>query len=254
MDTVKSTVEAQFGRVAENYRTSAVHAGGEDLRRLVAAAALTGSERVLDAGTGAGHTALALAPLAREVVALDLSTAMLAQGAEQAAERRLTNVRFIEGDVEAPDFPPASFDRIVTRYSAHHWPQPGRALTAFRRLLKPGGFLLLADIVGFDAPVLDTHLQAIELLRDPSHVRDHTVAQWVAMLAAADFQSELVFTWDVQLDFQAWVTRMATPTHNIQMIQALFNGAPQEVRAALKVQPDYSFAFPGAQLRCTLGA
>jgi ubiquinone/menaquinone biosynthesis C-methylase UbiE len=249
MDTVKAAVEAQFGRVAENYRTSTVHAGGEDLRRLVEAAALTGGERVLDAGTGAGHTALALAPLAAEVVALDLSAAMLAQGAAQAAERRLANLHFVAGDVEAPDFPPASLDRIVTRYSAHHWPQPGRALAAFRRLLKPGGFLLLADIVGFEAPVLDTHLQAIELLRDPSHVRDHTVAEWQAMLAAAGFACEVLYRWDLPLDFTSWTTRMATPPDAVAMLRRLLAAAPAEVQRGLAVAEDGSFVIPGALIR-----
>jgi len=249
MDNVKAAVEAQFGRVAENYRSSAVHAGGEDLRRLVEAAALTGRERVLDAGTGAGHTALALAPLAAEVVALDLSAAMLAQGAAQAAERQLTNLCFVTGDVEAPDFPAASFDRIVTRYSAHHWPQPGRALAAFRRLLKPGGYLLLADIVGFEAPVLDTHLQAIELLRDPSHVRDHTVAEWQAMLVAAGFASEVLYRWDLPLDFANWTTRMATPPDAVAMLRRLLAAAPVEVQSGLAVQADGSFVIPGALLK-----
>ena len=71
MHDVKASVRQQFGAVAENYRTSMVHAQGEDLEQLVAAAGLTGSERVLDAGCGAGHASVAIAPFAAEVVALD---------------------------------------------------------------------------------------------------------------------------------------------------------------------------------------
>jgi len=73
------------------------------------------------------------------------------------------------------------------------------------------------------------------------------------MLAAVGFQSELVFTWDVAIEFTSWVKRMATPAHNVMMIQRLFDGAPQEVRAALQVQPDYSFAFQGGLLRSYKG-
>ncbi len=62
METLKESVEQQFSRTAEAYRVSSVHAGGADLERLVSVAALTGSEVVLDAGCGAGHTAVALAP------------------------------------------------------------------------------------------------------------------------------------------------------------------------------------------------
>ena len=79
----------------------AVHAAGEDLAQLVAAAALTGGEAVLDAGSGAGHTALAVAPHAATVVSVDLSAAMLAQGQRLATERGITNTVFVVGDVEA---------------------------------------------------------------------------------------------------------------------------------------------------------
>ena len=82
--TIKATVEHQFSQVAAHYRTSAVHATGADLAQLVAAARLTGSEQVLDAGSGAGHTAVAFAPQAAQVTAVDLSAAMLAQGQQLA--------------------------------------------------------------------------------------------------------------------------------------------------------------------------
>jgi hypothetical protein len=108
-------------------------------------------------------------------------------------------------------------------------------------------------VVSFADFTADTFLQAIELLRDPSHVRDHTPAQWLEMLAATGFQAEVVFTWDVDIDFSSWVKRMATPAPNVAMIQTLFDGASQEVRTALQVQPNYSFAFQGALIRSVRG-
>ena len=248
-NSIKSTVARQFSQVAENYSTSAVHAAGEDLAQLVAAAALTGGETVLDAGSGAGHTALAVAPHAATVVSVDLAAAMLAQGQRLAAERGITNVVFAVGDVEALDFADASFDVIVSRYSAHHWPHPTRALAEFRRLLRPGGRFLLSDIVSLPDATFDTHLQAIELLRDPSHVRDHTVAEWEAMLAHAGFRTEVVFTWALRLQFDTWVQRMATPPAAVAMLRTLLDHAPAEVRAALRVEEDHSFTIPGALLR-----
>ena len=247
--SIKTNVERQFSQVAENYSTSAVHAAGEDLARLVAAAALTGSETVLDAGSGAGHTALAVAPHAATVVSVDLSAAMLAQGHRLAAERGITNVAFTVGDVEALDFADASFDLIVSRYSAHHWPHPARALAEFRRLLRPGGRFLLSDIVSLPDPTFDTHLQTVELLRDPSHVRDFAIAEWETMLTHAGFRTEIVFTWALRLQFDTWVQRMATPAAAVAMLRTLLDHAPAEVRAALRVEADHSFTIPGALLR-----
>jgi len=243
---IKSAVERHFSPVAENYSTSTVHAQGADLAVMVEMAHLTGDEIVLDAGCGAGHTALAFAPHVRHVTALDLSAAMLGQVDKLAAERGLTNITTRQGDVEQIPFPDASFDLIVSRYSAHHWPRPQDALAEFQRVLRPGGRLLLDDVVSFDAPALDTFLQAIELLRDPSHVRDHSPAQWLAMLAAAGFAGEVAHTWDIFLDFESWHIRMATPDLNVAVLRALFAGAALEVRAALKVQENGDFTIPGA--------
>lgn len=248
---VKRTVERRFGEVAANYRTSPVHAAGIELTRMVELAECSGRERVLDAGCGPGHTALAFAPHVGHVTAVDLSEAMLAQGRDLAQQRAIANVEFRRGDVEALPFAEGEFDRVVTRYSAHHWPNPAAALREFRRVAAPGGSLLLADVVSFDEHVVDTHLQAIELLRDPSHVRDHTTAQWLAMLSDAGYAAEVAFTWDLRLDFDSWVARIGTPPASAAIIRETLGRAPVEVRTALRVETDHSFTLRCALIRAT---
>lgn len=247
--SLKASVEAAFSQVAENYSTSLVHATGSEFMRMLQVAELTGNERVLDAGCGAGHTALAFAPHVREVVALDLSEAMLNQVQRLAGERGITNIILRRGDVETLPFTDREFDLVVSRYSAHHWPTPRRALREISRVLKRQGQFILADIVSVDGFTVDTYIQAIELLRDSSHVRDHTVAQWLSMLSSAGFNSELVYEWPVRLDFTSWVKRMATPPDAVAMIRTLMDGAPDEVRTAIEIEDDHSFTFRGAVLR-----
>src|SRR5689334_9902907 len=105
MDDVKNSVQRQFAPVAANYATSAVHVGGPDLLAMLDAAELRGDEQVLDAGCGTGHTALAFAPRVAEVVAVDLTEAMLAQGRKLARQRDIANITFKRGDVEQLAFP-----------------------------------------------------------------------------------------------------------------------------------------------------
>ena len=251
---IKDSVNQQFSQVAANYTTSTVHAKGVDLPEMLTHAELTGNERVLDAGTGTGHTALLFAPHVAHVTAVDLSDAMLAQCTKLAQDQRIDNVDFLVGDVEKLDFADETFDLVVSRYSAHHWPHPQLALAEFRRVLKPDGRFLLSDVVSFDDFTVDTFVQAIELLRDTSHVRDHSIAQWQAMFADAGFESKAVYRWDLFLEFQTWVKRMQTPQHNVTMLEILLANAADEVKHALKVQPDHSFTFQGGIIRGRIAA
>jgi ubiquinone/menaquinone biosynthesis C-methylase UbiE len=251
---IKAAVQRQFNQVAANYSTSTVHATGRDLDAMLHAVPLTGREQVLDAGCGTGHTALAFAAQVTQVIAVDFTAGMLEQGRKLAVARGITNVEFRLSDVEKLPFTEESFDLVLSRYSAHHWPHPSKALREFQRVLKPGGYFILNDIVSFDDFTCDTYLQAIELLRDPSHVRDHTVAQWMNMLTAAGFVDLAVtYTGAVWIDFAAWIQRMATPDANAAMIRALIDGAPQEVKEALQIEPTYNFSFTGAVICAAKG-
>ena len=96
--SIGARIQERFGRAAAAYAVSPVHRGGPDLDAMLAAGALTGRERVLDLGCGPGHAAAAFAPHAAEVVALDLTEAMVELGRRLAAERGIANLRFERGD------------------------------------------------------------------------------------------------------------------------------------------------------------
>lgn len=253
---VKGAVEQQFANAAENYTTSAVHAKGTDLNTMVECVTLNKSMRVLDAGAGAGHTAMAFAPYVAEVVAYDLTPAMLAQVEKNAIERGLTNIITQQGDVETLPFDDHSFDLVVSRYSAHHWVNPQSAVHEFSRVLKSGGTFILSDIVAPENPAFDTFLQALELLRDPSHVRDFSVSQWQAFFTNAGFPTEIVTLFDVPLDFKDWIARMATAPAHVTALKSLFNGASADIKAQFHL-PDtlsishgnFTFTIPSAVIK-----
>ncbi|MDR1989060.1 MAG: methyltransferase domain-containing protein [Acidobacteriaceae bacterium] len=231
-----------FGASATAYLTSEVHATGEDLAHLASTFAATrGHARVLDMGCGAGHASFAVAPHAREVVAYDIAVPMLDTVARVARERGLTTIRTQQGAAESLPFADASFDWAISRMSAHHWRNVPAALAEARRVLTPEGRLTFIDVAGVDDPLFDTHIQAIELLRDSSHIRDYRASEWLHMLEAAGFSSHVTRRGRIAIDFDTWVARMRTPPDRVTAIRSLWTNAPDEVRHYFGVQPDGSF-------------
>jgi SAM-dependent methyltransferase len=242
------SIRQQFGAAAGNYAVSPVHVGGPNLDAMLARAELKGTERVLDVGCGAGHTALAFAPLVAEVVALDMTQEMLDEAARLASQRGLTNLGFQLGFAEALPFPDASFDVVTSRYCAHHYADAARATREAARVLRPGGRYLLVDAISLEDGVQDTYLNALEVLRDPSHVRDWSGSQWLAIFAGAQLDAKFVAQWKLRLEFEPWLSRIGTPRTLAEGIRSLMDAAPREVREALELSPatGYDFTIPVA--------
>ena len=211
-------VEAQFGPRAKAYVESAVHAQGQDLEALDRLLATQKPVRALDLGTGGGHVSYLMARHAGRVVAADLSPDMLAAVSATVRERGLGNIETVEAAAERLPFDSASFDFICCRYSAHHWRDLDAGLREAHRVLRRGAPAVFIDVYSTGVALFDTHLQAVELLRDPSHVRDYSLAEWFGALARAGFALRGSSTWRVRMDFAIWTARMRTPEVNVQAI------------------------------------
>jgi ubiquinone/menaquinone biosynthesis C-methylase UbiE len=210
--TIKDRVQAQFGAVAQSYVTSAGHAHGDDLRRLVELARLSGDERVLDVATGGGHTALAFAPHVREVVASDLTERMLAAAETFIRGQGVANVSFERADAEDLPFADAGFDVVTVRIAPHHFPRPQRFVAEVARVLRPGGRFLLDDNMAPEDPELDQFMNHFERWRDPSHVRACKLSEWSAWIEQAGMRVEHVEPLSrKRYDFADWTARMRMP-------------------------------------------
>jgi hypothetical protein len=110
-----------------------------------------------------------------------------------------------------------------------------------RRVLRPRGYILVIDVLGHEDPLVDTHLQSMELLRDPSHVQNRSAKEWYSLLAAAGFTDIQHVQWPLRLAFTPWIERMRTPAERASIIRALQNEAPREVHQALAFESDGSF-------------
>ncbi len=244
-------VEAQFGPRAKAYVESAVHARGPDLEALEAIVSGLRPVHALDMGTGGGHVAYLLARHATRVTASDMSPDMLAAVAEAARAKGLANIETAQAVAEHLPFADQSFDFVACRYSAHHWRDLEAGLRQARRVLSPGGRAVFMDAYSPGAPLLDTHLQAVELLRDPSHVRNYTAGEWIAALNRAGFAVTGMRTFRLRLEFATWIARMRTPEDNARAIRALQTGAAAEIKSHFAIESDGSFLLDTMLIEAT---
>lgn len=240
-DAHETRVAAQFGPRAKAYVESAVHARGPDLEALEAIVSASRPGWALDLGAGGGHVSYLMARHARSVVAVDLSADMLAAVRAAAGERGLSNIETVEAPVENLPFDDGVFDFVASRYSAHHWRAFRAGLREARRVARHGAGAAFMDAYAPGVALLDTHLQAVELLRDTSHVRDYTAAEWMAALAAAGFALKAIRTFRVRMDFPVWIARMRTPDENARAIRILQEKAADETRRYFEIELDGSF-------------
>jgi SAM-dependent methyltransferase len=239
----ETVVAEQFGPRAAAYVASTVHAQGEDLQALAALLAARPGGRVLDLGCGGGHVSFTAAPFAAEVVAFDLSDDMLSAVAGVARERGLGNITTRRGSVDALPFGGAEFDIVLSRFSAHHWPDLATALAEARRVIKPGGLAVFMDVISPGPALLDTHMQAIELLRDPSHVRDYSAKEWRSAVGAAGFAPGRLTCRRLRLEFRSWIERMRTEESHVRAIRSLQARVSAAVRQHFEIEPDGSFTL-----------
>lgn len=245
----KELVQQQFGANAANYLTSAVHAKGASLARLVELVQPRKTWIALDVATGAGHTAAVFAPHVAKVVASDLTPEMLEQTERLARERGLANMETAIADAEHMPFADQSFDLVTCRIAPHHFPHVGMFLSEVFRVLKPGGTFALVDNVSPDAETTPgfsveelaaagAGYNAFEKLRDPSHGRALATAEWLALMTKVGLELMHREHAPKAMDFQSWVKTMNVPAETVPRLAAMLDEASPALKAFLKPSND----------------
>lgn len=240
---VHQRIQDQFGPNALHYAASPVHARGASLQRLVEATSPQPSWMVLDVATGTGHTAFAFAPHVARVVALDLTLPMIQAGAALAREQNHSNVSWVGGDAEHLPWAEGSFDLVTCRIAPHHFADVGAFVREAARVLKPSGILGVVDNIvpgsrrrgkaATRARRAGDYVNAFEKLRDPSHGRCLSQAEWIDLFAAAGFTIDTQELLGKTLHFDTWTTRMNVSASDRHRLRAMLLQAPEDVAAFL---------------------
>jgi SAM-dependent methyltransferase len=182
---------------AQAYRDSEAHRRGRDLDLIVEWS--SGARTALDVATGGGHVARRLREAGLQVVTTDA-----APGMEPDVICRSEELPFADG----------SFDVVACRVAAHHFDDVALAVREMARVSSK--LVLISDnLYGGEA------LERAEKLRDPSHVRNYTEAEWRGFLEAAGAGVEVVETMQHPVELQGWLDRAGCTGADAQRVREL---------------------------------
>jgi len=213
-------VEQQFARQAPGFGQEGLTLTNRDyLAWMVDTSDFDPHDAVLDVAAGTGHLGRAIAPRVRCVICLDLTPDMLHEG-EQAAQREgLTNITFLRGAAEALPYSDNVFDAVVSRFAVHHFVEPLVQVREMVRVCRPGGKVVLIDLVAPEDEREAAAYNRLERLRDPSHTHALTTEELRGTLKGCGLSGIRTASRDVEVEAERWLTLASTATARAQAIR-----------------------------------
>jgi ubiquinone/menaquinone biosynthesis C-methylase UbiE len=242
------TAQEQFDRQAVHYNDQWNKWNEGTLAWLVDHAGVQPGDRVLDVATGTGFTARAFAPVAADVIGVDVSEGMLTQARKLSADAGLSNVTFQQAPAESLPFDAQTFDVVVSRVAPHHFLSVPTFVAESYRVLKPGGRFLVADSTVPDAaPDVSTWQNRVEQLRDPSHKRNYSANEWRQIVSETGFEVGDVAMLPEKnpIALRAWLEKAGCVGEVAIEVERSFRDAPAEANRIFRItpQPDGDIHF-----------
>jgi SAM-dependent methyltransferase len=171
---------------AQAYRESAIHASGDDLDLVVAWCEPGDGVTVLDVATGGGHVARRLREAGATVVTVDPAPGMQPD---------------VIGPAEHLPFADGSFDAVACRIAAHHFQDVVAAVKEMARVAR-------GRVVICDNTFVSESSEEADRVRDPSHVRNYSVAEWHSFFELAGLTVADEVFMERPLEIQSWLARV----------------------------------------------
>ena len=194
---------------AQAYVESDAHRSGDDLELLVAWAA--GASTALDVATGGGHVARRLRDAGLDVVTCDPAPGMQPDVVCRAEEL---------------PFEDSSFDVVACRTAAHHFSDVHAAVAEMARVARDR--VLLVDTLNMGEAA-----EEAERLRDPSHARNYTEAEWRSVVASGGLEIDEVAHVGHAIDFESWLERTGCVGETAERVRELWGERVADGRLTL---------------------
>ncbi len=220
MASHRERIVDQFTRQAVPFSTAPGIRDGRALEMLIAASGAGPDDTVLDVACGPGLVVAAFARVVRHVTGIDLTPAMLARACELT--RGLDNVTLEQGDVLPLPYADGAFSIVVSRFAFHHFPDPGAVLAEMRRVCRPGGRVVVCDLVAANDPVKAAAFHRVELLRDSSHVRALAVDELRTLFATVGLAAPTMSSHQLPFELEGLLSRSFPRPEDVATIRAAY--------------------------------
>jgi ubiquinone/menaquinone biosynthesis C-methylase UbiE len=182
---------------AQLYRESEAHREGEDLDLVVEWS--EGAKTALDVATGGGHVARRLREAGINVVTIDPAPGMRPDVVSRG---------------EDLPFADETYDLVACRVAAHHFDDVEKALVEMARVSRD-------RVIVVDNVFLDERAEDADRLRDPTHVRNYTEAEWRELFELAGLRIKDIRRLPKKIEVQPWLERAGTPEADAERVREL---------------------------------
>ncbi|MBP3370922.1 MAG: methyltransferase domain-containing protein, partial [Clostridia bacterium] len=214
------------------------HSYNQMLELAADVAQLSGRETVLEIGCGNGELTEVLASRSRFVAVVDTSAYALENCRAACTAKGFVNVDFLEGDARRLPIESASFDVVYVHMLLHHVVSAPQVLVEARRVLKPGGCVVVTELMPSDVPAQQNIQNAIEVLKNPTHIGVLPMDEVMRMMRYAQLEVVDRRVLDQTWEFEQWVDAMGAQERK-EPLQALMRSfALQGNRAGMDLTMD----------------
>jgi SAM-dependent methyltransferase len=223
MTAHRARILDQFTRQAVPFSTAPGIKSEAALALLVETSGAGADDSVLDVACGPGLVVAAFAPVVRHATGIDVTPAMIARARELTAG--VSNVSLDLGDVQALPYADATFSVVVSRLAFHHFPHPGAVLAEMHRVCRPGGRVVVCDLLASDDPDKAAAFHAMEMMRDPSHARALRLAELNALFEQAGLLAAAPAYYRLPFELEGLLSRSFPAPEHVAPIRAAYEGS-----------------------------
>jgi ubiquinone/menaquinone biosynthesis C-methylase UbiE len=200
---------------------SPVHAKKEDLDFAVSLIKTEKHWNVIDLATGTANFAIALSPYVNHVLATDITEKMLEEGNKKIERENVKNIDLEIADVHNLQYENDKFDLTTVRIAPHHFNNIEKAIQEMIRVTKTNGYIFVEDTVAPSDKKASEFFNHIERLRDPSHIRDLSVDEWIEYFKKNACEVLIVEIRPKKWLLTWWTEQMKTSEENVKEIKHL---------------------------------